>query len=438
MLAPVIPAPLARNPRLVVALGDSRIAALFFDPSRRNKGNRSPFHWANALLDQRFTLVDSFGLSGDRTDQMLARLDATIATGAGLLYFQGGVNNIGAVASGGYTYTHAVTGEVVTIDTVAAVTARDIRLIANKARASGMIVVIEHEVGAGGYTTQEKVTALADLRANIADFAENTPDIFVHDAMPIVMQPQYSANAVAYRSGYSYDPTHCSARGAYRWGKSLAKVLAGIVTTARPVLLTNAIETSAARRRQALINPLFANASGGTASAGASGTVPANWTVSRSGSATANVSTAARADASGNDLIIAASYSAAGEIVTVSQAFDAPATGQWNSRLAVGDTYEVVAQVEITDASALSALWLQVTTFAGSGAQTDSYDLYGVTTEAGLDEAATLTLRTRPFAIVTPTSSAYPYVVVYIKSAGTAAGNCTYRIKQIGMKRIGN
>ncbi|MDR6146124.1 lysophospholipase L1-like esterase [Sphingomonas sp. SORGH_AS870] len=429
-------APIARNRRVVTALGDSRIAAIFNDPSKRTKGARSPLNWANALSDQRFTIVETFGISGDRTDQMLSRIDPAIATGAGLLYLQGGVNNIGAVAStGNYTYTHGVTGEVVTIDTVAAVTFRDLRTMIEKARMAGMAVVVEQEVGSGGFNTQEKVAATLELRSLMAEYAETATDVYLHDALPVVMQPALSPTALGYRAGYSYDTTHCNSRGGYRWGKSLGVLLRSIVPISYPLLLNNAIEVFGARRRQVLTNPLFLTANGGTANEGISGTTPAGWTISRTGSATANISTSGRSDGSGNDLVIAASYTATGEIVTVSQALEAPGLGMWNSRVAVGDTYELVAQIEVTEATNLAAIWLQSGAVAGTGSQVDCFDLFGVANEVGMDEPGVLTLRTRPFTVAAPITNSYPYIACSIRAVGAGSGSCTFRIRQIALKR---
>ena len=189
---------LGRKPNVVTALGDSRVAALYLDPPRQNRGARSPVNWANALLGQRMTIGQTFGVSGDRTDQMLARLQAAIATNAGILYVQGGINNVGAVATG-FTYTHAVTGETVTIDTVAAVAMRDLRYICDTARAAGMTVVLENEVGGSSLTSTEKLAALNNLRQMIAEYGETTPGVYVHDAYQAVMQP--GASTPAFRTG---------------------------------------------------------------------------------------------------------------------------------------------------------------------------------------------------------------------------------------------
>lgn len=272
---------LGRKANVETDLGDSRVAANYLDPSQRNRGTRSPMSWVNALLGQRLTIGQTFGVSGDRTDQMFARLPAAIATNAGILRIWGGINNIGAVASGppAYTYTHAVTGETVTIDTVAAVTMRDLRQMAETARAAGMAVIIENEIGGSTITTTEKLAALNSLRQMIAEYGEVTPGIYVHDAFPAVMQP--GAATPTFKPGYSYDGIHYSGRGAYWHAKSEAPLVERLAAP-RSVLIRSAMEVPANGRRQLLGNPIFTTTTGGTLSTW-------NATATTSASTTLNV-----------------------------------------------------------------------------------------------------------------------------------------------------
>lgn len=74
--------PNRRLPHVLTALGDSRVAAVYLDGQQRARNVRSPVNWANSLLGHRFEIGETFGKSGDRTDEFLARLPAAIATGA--------------------------------------------------------------------------------------------------------------------------------------------------------------------------------------------------------------------------------------------------------------------------------------------------------------------------------------------------------------------
>lgn len=500
---------LGRKANVLTGIGDSREAANYLDPSSRNRGTRSPLNWANALLGQRFTIGATFGVSGDRTDQMLARLPAAIATNAGILHVYGGINNIGAVASGSpaFTYTHAVTGETITIDNVAAVAMRDLRYICETARAAGMIVILENEVGGSTLTTTEKLAALYSLRQMIAEYGEVTPGIYVHDAYPVVMQP--GASTPTFRSGYSYDGIHMNGRGAYWHGKSLAALLDRLAAP-RPLLIRSTAEIPANGRRQLLSNPIFATTSGGTAStwnatattnasttlnvtstntlpigatvtgsgipagttitaqpagggAGAytisqsatasasgvtvavtptTGIVPAGWSIGMSaGSGFATLSSVANSDGVGNGIQAAITFSNPGTF-TVSQALSGTSGGAYNAVLQPGDELEAFAVVEITGAStALSGISLELSgsTAGAGGTSFSSFDMSGpnASTDAGVNDTALMTLRTRPVTVLSPTGQ-FPYLIATIRVSAFAAGSATVVVRQVGLRRRGS
>ncbi|KQM58781.1 hypothetical protein ASE65_10480 [Sphingomonas sp. Leaf16] len=240
---------------------------------------------AKALLGQRFVVGPTFGVSGERTDQILKRMiDGTgdpRKTNAGLLYVQAGVNDIAQTSSTGpATFTDVVSGATITIATVADNAAKNIRAIAQLALDAGMTVVIENEVGANGINSVEKTTALMDLRQMLTEFGETTPNVYVHDAFAIITNPTASATGITLRPTLVYDVTHPNALGAYLWGKSLATLLDRLIPPARgSIMIQNIAEASGNGRRQLLTNPLFATASGGTAGTGFStATLTANIT----------------------------------------------------------------------------------------------------------------------------------------------------------------
>jgi len=427
-----------RLAKSMTALGDSRVAIIYLDPSRRNRCCRSPVNVANSLLGHRITIGDTFGVSGDRTDQMLARLPAAIATGAGLLYVQGGINNIGQVASGSptYTYNHAVTGETVTIDTVAAVAMRDLKQIADTALRAGMAIIIENEVGGSTLTSSEKLAALNNLRAMIADYGERTPGVLVHDAYPVVMQP--GAATPTFKAGYSYDGVHLNGRGAFWHAKSLATLLERLVAP-RSVLSRGVLDVPANGRRQLLANHLFMTGTGGTAGNGMSGDVPANWTAAMGANVgSATLSSVANSDGVGNGLQAAITYNAAGAY-TLSQTLAGTSAGAYHANLRPGDEVEGFALVEVLGgAASLATIHMELNgSTAGSGGTSfGSIDMGGpsATTDQGVNDAALLTLRTRP--VVLPASTGgYPYLIASIRAVAFAAGSATVIVRQAGIRR---
>lgn len=427
--------PNRRLPHIVAPIGDSRVEALYLDGGQRNRNARSPLNVANSLLGHRLVIGDGWGKSGDRTDQFFARLPAAIASGAGTLYVQGGVNNLGQTATG-FTYTHAKTGEIVTIDTVAAVTFRDLREIAEAARAAGMIVVIENEIGGNGLTTAEKIAALMSLRQLIAEYGDRTPGVFVHDSFASVMQP--GTTTPTFKTLHAYDGTHENARGAYWHAKSLARLLGAIVPAGRSVLSRGMLDVPANGRRQLLANHLFLTTTGGTAVTGITGNVPASFATSLT-NATATLSTAANADGIGNGLQMAVDFSAAG-MARLSQALNGTGAGAYHATVSAGDVLEAVAEVEIVgNPTVLAGVSLELAAFSGTGgALTLSTDqvMPGAPTanDVGINEPAVLTLRTR--AVVVPAAvGAFPYVTATIRVATTAAGSATVIVRQLAVRR---
>lgn len=441
--------PHRRLPNIVTGVGDSRVDAFYLSADQLGYNSRSPIMMANALLGQRFIVGQSFGKSGDRTDQTLARMLGLLpggdarATNAGILYLQCGVNNIAQVAtSGNFTYVHAVTGEVVTAQTVAAVTARDLRQICALANAAGMIVVMENEIGANGFNSQEKVSALMTLRRLISEFGEITPGVFVHDAFGIMTNATFSATAIQLKPTLVYDVvTHPNTLGAYRWAKSLAPLLASLIPNSPRgnLLLQNIAETQAGDRRQLLLNPLFANATGGTIGANVTGTAPSGFGVSVVGGATVTAGTQVNANGYGNDVTLATNFAGNGDAVRLNQSLSGNGASQYNAALQVGDIVQAVAVVEITaPPSNLSSLYLSlVSNTAGSGGTSvSSFDLFSANSASdyGIDEACTLTLATRPFALLAPTGT-FPFMTAEVRAVARAAGSLNCSVRQMGTVR---
>lgn len=249
--------PNRRLPHVVTAIGDSRVAALYIDGAFRSRGAGSALNWANALLGQRLVIGQTFGVSGDRTDQMLGRIDAAIATGAGTLYILAGVNSIAQSIAG---YVHAVSGASVNANNVASITFGDIRTMAEKARMAGMTVVIEIEVGASIINTTALVSGVNDLNARLYEYGERTPGVHLHDARAAVVLAGYSDTALQIKAGHAYDGIHMNSLGGYRWGKSLASLLDRVVPPRGGMLIQNRAELATNGRRQLAANPIFAQA----------------------------------------------------------------------------------------------------------------------------------------------------------------------------------
>lgn len=430
---------IGRAEELTTVLGDSRQDSVYNDNGVfRVFSARNQLNYVNAMLNQRLIIRETYGKSGDRTDQFFARLDPIIASRVGVLLLQGGINNIGQVSADGvFFYTHVVTGEKVTLANVAEVTARDLIQISERARLAGIKVVIENEVG-GNTIVNEKVAALYELRARIANYALSTPGVYLHDAFPAVMQ---TGSTIAYKANYSYDGIHINSRGAYIWAKSLARIFDRIVPENSIPLVYSAAEVRTNGRRQILNNPIFATTTGGTVGTGVSGTAPSGYSATMQGNAgTMTVGTAANANGVGNYVSMDITFSGAGQIARLDQSFD-PSSGAWNTALAVGETYQMVAQVEILgNPDNLSAVYGYFGANTGSGGTTmDNMSLYSIgnATNQGPNEPAVLTLATRPFTLPAAVGAG-PFAVVGVRAISSASSSTpvSIRVRQMALRRL--
>ncbi|MBF5091534.1 hypothetical protein F1640_16285 [Novosphingobium sp. NBM11] len=409
---------LRRLPHVAVGIGDSRVDAIYQDGAGTgrngyNYGAFSPLNWANALMGQRLVLLgQQYGVSGDRTDQMLARIDAAVASGAGLLYIQGGVNDI--------------TQQYPSAGTSGATAAANIVTMAEKGRRAGMVVVIEMEVGTGAWTDASRLGQWLELNRRLRDYTDVTPGVYPHDARSIVLDPATASNAIAYRSGYSWDPTHANGRGAYRWGKSLATLLASIVPVRAPLLLASRAEGDVANgRRQLADNPLFTTASGGTLMNGATGTGPQSWLFGPTAAGpTATISTEANAIA--NAAVCDITFTAAAQEIRYQQSVN---LANWQA----GDVVQMIADVEIVTPGVLSGVYgtLDINV---AGVSKTMYALFSLAGAAylGPDEACRYTLLTRPFTIP---AGAKGWMVPAVRAASSAAGGGKFKVHQCAVLR---
>ncbi|PCD01726.1 hypothetical protein COC42_16575 [Sphingomonas spermidinifaciens] len=414
-----------RLPHVVTAIGDSRIAALYNDNANGfARGGGSALNWANALLGQRLVIGQTFGTSGDRTDQMLARIDAATATRAGLLYLMGGANDIGI------SYP--------TLATSGATAFANLKTMIDKAITAGMQVVLELELGGHGYPTA-RVAQVRELNARLIEYAEATPDLFVHDARGAMWDGGASDSEIRMRAGLTYDGLHPNARGGYRWGKSLAQLIDRIVPPRPvPLLRSGADLFDLANRRQLLDNPVFQVGAGGTLANGATGTVPQYWIVRAQGGTT-TVSVAAAGDGLGNEVTLACTFDAQGDYGRLQQSLDGaadPVIGSGNrlQRWQAGDVVEAFAQVRLNGVPTnLAAIYLQLQ--VNTGMARDCYDLVSPagTGQLGPDEPCLLTLKTRPFVI--PTIAFKNWLSAYLVIMGAGAGSANVTVTQMGVRR---
>ena len=291
-----------RRPKnYVTAIGDSRTAAIYADGNNGwRRSTYSPLNWARCLSGQNFILAQTFGVSGQRTDQFISsgQLTNAIATGAGTCVLWGGLNDIAQ----GYTALQAFT---------------NLKYIAETLVANGFQVVVDQEVGANN-ATAAMVAQILELRQRLREWAPTVPDVYLHDAWPVVMNLSYSATVLQFNTDYTYDGVHYNGRGAYYHGKSLAKLLTSIIPP-RFDSLSNRAENATNNAATILSpNPTFEGTTG-VINTGITGTCPTNTRVGRTGSATGVSSIITLADGS-KAVKLDATFTARGERVSLTMA----------------------------------------------------------------------------------------------------------------------
>lgn len=282
-----------------VHLGDSRVQGMYLDGSKRNKGTNNQWNWANRMSGNRMVVVGNFGVAGQTSIQQLAYLEQALATGAGNLSLQAGVNDFTANIRTG---TPAYPGDQ--LDT----TWGAIWYMCERARALGMRIWLWLDPGSGNQNAAQ--IALRDaLNANIRIYAQDNPvsvvlcDLptwgLVSLAYPVVWKTDADGNVI------STDTTHLTTVG----GKFIGTFLAALVQANIPAAVVAPFNTPAfVAGSGSLIltpNPMFQTLTGGgSVGSGNSGTLPGSVSGSRIGGSSAAFSNTPNADGFGNDLIM--------------------------------------------------------------------------------------------------------------------------------------
>jgi hypothetical protein len=421
------------------SLGDSR-PARFYQSLGNNFGfsGYTAFTCAQARTGHRIKMVYNGGNSGDQSDQMLARVAATIASGAGTLIIRIGVNDINN-AGVGYTTVNTVgpnQGVAVTTANVALICFQNIQWAAQQfIRAGGQKVLIFLECGAEVFGTAQ-IAAVINLNQRLREFAEAEGRVVLWDAWQLMHDPAASTTStLRFKSGYAAEAagsgTHESNKGAYFGGKDLAPILAAN-WPAVPYLPSDVNEVTAITTNNLLLNPLFMTTSGGTGSGsnGITGTVPGSWTADRTGGGstqTAVISTGTPSDGSpGTECIMACTFGGAGDIIRIRQ--DAVI-----ANISIGDFLEGVGSVVI-DSGATSLAGVQMDLQYADGTTTwNLTDLKPLDNNAIPTDGVTYFLKTPPYPVTVKGGGAFMSMRLY--AIGSGAGTATVRWRTIQARK---
>lgn len=404
-------------------LGDSLAAALTVDTTlKQNSAATSPINWANSLSGGRAKYCalnnGNFGVSGERTEQIMARVPAVVSTNAGLVFIFAGTNDIGQ------NYPTAAT--------CAERCASNIENMVRAILAGGARhVVVILPLGSTGWTAAQ-YTILYDLHQRLKEMVERIPSVYLFDPAPAVLNAANSTTAIAAKTNYFYDATHPNGRGAYYWGKALASdVVTPLVAPYPRISHLNATDVQAAAF---INNGLFWTQTGGTNSIGAaltSGAVPGGFTLLRSGSATVAITYGtddgtALDPSMGSKVILTITFTAAGEYVRLQQ--DVSTTG-----ISPGDAFDAGCRARVTSGmDNLTAAKMHMSVSV-DGVTRDWYSLLeGAAAQYGPDEAYQVDHRITPRL---EAGSVVNFVSVRHFATARAAGTVVLELSRFGLRK---
>jgi len=422
----------------LASLGDSRVAR-FYQSLGNNFGFSGYTHFtiANSIAKKPFDVVYNGGLSGDQSDTMLARLAATIASGAGTLWIQIGVNDVNN-SGVGYTTTNTVgpnQAAVVSTANVALICFQNIQYAAQQfLRAGGQRVIINLECGAEVFGTAQ-IAACINLNQRLREFARSAPGVLIYDLWSQMHDPAASTTStLRFKSGYAAEAsgsgTHMSNKGAEIVGRNLAAFLTANFPTV-PYLPADVNEITSITTNNLLLNPLFMTTSGGTGSGtnGVTGTVPGSWTADRTGGGgtqTTVVSTGTPADGSpGNECIMACTFGGAGDICRIRQ--DAVI-----GNISVGDFLEGVGVVVVDSGSVLAGIQMDLQ-YADGTTTWNLTDLKPLDNNPISTVGGTYYLKTPPYPVTVKGGGAFMSMRLY--AIGSGAGTATVRWRTIQARK---
>lgn len=229
------------------------------------------FTYANIALDGRLHLIKSGGVSGERTDEMLARVPADVIAHN---------PDVVIVAGGGNDVTQGV---------AAATIQTNLQAIYEACLDVGIIPVACTVLASDNMNTTGERDVYIAVNEWIRDYAKDTPGMVLCDWAGAYCDP----TTVAARSGYTTDGVHPTNLGAASIGAVLADALKDLVTGTKRLCSTN--------YGSIILNPMMLGTAG-TKAASVTGEQADSWTTSWSGATgSAIASKVARTDGIGGE-----------------------------------------------------------------------------------------------------------------------------------------
>lgn len=301
-----------------VVFGDSFSARVNSSLVDYRQSDHGYWTWANLLLGSPMRLIGNFGVAGNRTDEMLARIAAVESAGAEWVFVQGGINDLAA----------SVPASTVVANLVS---------ICERLR-KGSKVVLLNLAPNPSYTS-----GVLTVNAALANYAQTAGNLILVDVFSAVVNPTDTTGAFA--ANMSNDNLHLTVAGARAYGAAIAAAISEFMP-AVPFLPASAADSVAinAGCSQIITNPLMSGSSGTVSGTGASGTVATSWSA---GTDTGTVTSVwlhgqSRSDGIGVDQQVTCSGAAANAIVNLRQ------TSGLTARVAAGDTIFACGSISLS------------------------------------------------------------------------------------------
>lgn len=406
--------PALRNPNTVVALGDSRVAQIHGDApgAFRNKTAYNHFSAGNALANNRAVLVQNLGVSGDRMDQVLARLPTALASGAQWLYIHAGVNDIAQA------YPSATTSGVTAW--------LNIKTMIDAAVSIGMRPLVVLEPGATNYSTAQ-IGQLIILQQYTREYAETCPGMVLFD-LPAALYNPASASSTTVTLQGSTDGTHEGNLGGYLGGVAFSSLLQSIMPP-RPHGTRSPVDATVSLTNL-MSNSMFTTTSGGVLGGGNTGTLAGSWTGSRTNTSSCAYSVGAAADGSGlTEQVMACTFAAAGDEINIHQ--DAT-LANWSQ----GDIVQASAEVVVDSGSSNLAgvcLYIQANGSGNGFAAMTAMDGYCTGLGAGPTTGYRTFLLTEK--LVIPNYATKTWLTCHVKAFASGVGSATVRVRRVQLRK---
>jgi lysophospholipase L1-like esterase len=412
---------LRTSPGGVSLLGDSRTAVnrvLNAGVNLAVYNASGVFSQLRAKSGQRFRLLYNGGVSGERTDQINARVDTALSYYPGLVIYWAGINDIAQSYPSGTTS--------------ASTAFANIQAAGNKCIATGAQFLVFADYPATGWTAAQ-VGQMFELNARLSNWAQTTPGVILFDACRYMLD-YTTATAPTQKAGYTYDGVHPSMRGAYVLAKALDGLISSSVPNFSPKRISGLQDNFTNNPWELLANGNHITTSGGAGSGagGITGTVPGSMNITRTGTTAATVvSTAVAADGiSGNDCVLTITGAASGDVI---RARHLPTLGNF----VLGATYQAMCDIDVSGTSGLDSVRLAFEYEDSSVAYLTIDQNYATGERPGIPDAEsfTYTLLTDPITI--PLTATLTNARWYIEVRfNTAAGAATVKMRNCSMRRI--